>query len=93
MIKFKLCIYDNNEKILAEKLVLVRTKFNYIIVRGFRKLQETIDLTPYSGQLLLGQVKYYTPSDDVYFVNSYKIKISDDKQVSIKRMAEITPIE
>ena len=93
MIKFKLFIYDNNEKILAEKVVLVRTKFNYRFRRSFRKLLETIDLTPYSGQSLLGQVKYYTPSDDVYFVNSYKIKISDDKQVSIKRMTETTPIE
>lgn len=93
MIKFKLFIYDNNEKILAEKLVLVRTKFNYRFRRNFRKLLETIDLTPYSGQSLLGQVKYYTPSDDVYFVNSYKIKISDDKQVTIERMTEITPID
>ena len=92
MIKFKLFIYSN-EKILAEKLVLVRTKFNYRFRRNFRKLLETIDFTPYSGQSLLGQVKYYTPSDDVYFVNLYKIKISDDKQVSIDRMTEITPIE
>lgn len=86
MTKFSLCIDDVNGKLLAENEVLLRTKFNYRIDRGFKKLLETINLTPYSGQSLLGQVKYFTPYNDEFFVSSFEIKISDDKSVSIERM-------
>ena len=86
MTKFSLCIDDGNGKLLAENEVLLRTKFNYRIDRGFKKLLETINLIPYSGQSLLGQVKYFTPYNDVFFVSSFEIKISDDKSVSIERL-------
>jgi hypothetical protein len=82
MTKFRLSIDNANGKVLAENDVILRTKFNYRIDRGFKKLLETIDLAPYSGQSLLGQVKYLTPHNDVFFVSSFKIKISDDKSVS-----------
>jgi hypothetical protein len=82
MTKFRLCIDDINGKNLAENEVILRTKFNYRIDRGFKKMLETIDLTPYPGQSLLGQVKYLTPYNDVFFISTFKINISDDKSVS-----------
>jgi hypothetical protein len=93
VIKYKLCIYDDSGKILAEKEFILRTKFNYRIDRGFKELLETFDVTPYSGQSLLGHLKYFTPYNDVFFVSSFKIKLSDDKSVSIERMREITQIK
>ena len=82
MTKFSLCIDDVNGNLLAENEVQLRTKFNYRIDRGFKKLLEKIDLAPYSGQSLLGQVKYFTPYNDVFFVSTFSIEISDDKTVS-----------
>lgn len=82
MTKFRLCIDNANGKVLAENEVILRTKFNYHIDRGFKKLLEKIDLAPYSGQSLLGQVKYFTPYNDVFFVSSFNIEISDEKTVS-----------